>query len=136
MGKVRAELSKKNIYYISKHAFYTAYHYALQYTDWKQEYDALANSLRSGEGMPGKSSKVGNPTENVGIKRAELKSKLDLIENTAIEADHELAQYILLGAINSGNTYNYLKAIHNIPCGQRKYYESRRRFYYLLSKKI
>lgn len=136
MANVRPELSKKNLYYIPKHAFYAAYHYALQYADWKQEYEALSNSLKSTGEQGGRSSKPGNPTETTGMKRAELKTKMELIERTAIEADHELAEYILLGAINTGNTYNYLKAIHNIPCGRNQYYERRRRFYYLLSKKI
>lgn len=135
MGNIRAELSGKNKYYLSKHAFYMVYHYAMQYPDWKQEYDSLSDSLKGADGMPGKNSMPGKPTENTGIKRAELKTKMELVEITAQETDKDLAEYILLGVI-SGNSYNYLKMVHNIPCGRNQFYNLRRKFYYLLSKKI
>ena len=61
---------------------------------------------------------------------------LDQIEENAKEADAELWEYIVKAVTNENVTYNYLKQIMNIPCGQTYYYEKRRKFYYLLSSKI
>ncbi len=136
MGKIRAEHSKAGEYYVSKHAFYAAYHYAMQYREWKEEYDALSDSLKGNGGMPCGGSMPGKPTERTGIKRAELSTKMDLIERTAREADEALARYILIGVTEENATYQALKRIYNIPCGQTMYYNRRRRFYWLLAKKL
>lgn len=135
MGDMRPELSKKSRYYITKHAFYTAYHFALQYSDWVSEYKLLTDSLKGqgmvvgGGGMPGK------PTENTGIKRAELSSRIELIEQTAKEADPDLASFILLGATGEKADYKYLARL-GMPCSRGTYYDRRRKFYFLLSRKI
>ena len=39
---IRAELSKNNPYYISKHRYYELKHFCLQYNEWKKAY-ALCN---------------------------------------------------------------------------------------------
>ena len=75
-------------------------------------------------------------TQNLAIRRAELRNKCELIEMTAVEADAELYQYILKAVTNEGITYNYLKMVCNIPCGKDMYYDRRRKFYWLLSQKI
>lgn len=62
--------------------------------------------------------------------------KCKTIEQTAIEADPELYQYILEGVTTDYATYRYLKDAKKIPCGDQKYYRTRRKFYWLLSKKV
>lgn len=137
MPKVRPELSKSNEFWISKHAFYTAYHYALQYNEWRDEYEQVTSGLHgvAYDGMP-HSSGTGNPTETAGIRGAELSSKMRMIEETAKRADAVIAKYILKAVTNEGITYEYLRGIMGIPCGHNQYYRARRRFYYLLSKQI
>lgn len=137
MPRIRSEISKRNEYWISKHAFYTAYHYALQYNEWRDEYERVSGGLRgvSYDGMPHGNS-VGNPTESAGIRGADLWAKMHLIEETAERADPDIARYILKAVTNEGVTYDYLRGIMGIPCGHNQYYKARRRFYFLLSKHL
>lgn len=137
MTTVRAELSKKNEFWISKHAFYTAYHYALQYGEWRDEYERVSGGVRAVnyDGMP-HGNDVGNPTESAAIRAAELSAKMELIERLAQRADADIWKYILKAVTNEGVTYDYLRGIMGIPCGHNQYYRARRRFYYLLSKHL
>ena len=133
----RAEISKKNKYWISKHRFYEISHHCLQYNEWKDEYTTLSRQGISGveyDGMP-HGSDVGNPTEHAGIRLAELKTKMETIERTAEETDPVLAKYILKAVTNEDVTFNYLKQFMDIPCEKDMYYDRRRKFYWLMSKK-
>lgn len=136
MPDIRAELSTKNKYWISKHRFYEIYHFCLQYNEWKDEYQSL-DGLRAVDynGMP---SGVGNanPTAVLAERRAELRSKMELIEQTALEADGEICQYILKAVTNEGITCAYLKQVMGMPCERDMYYDRRRKFYWLMSQKI
>ena len=134
---VRAELSQKNEFWISKHAFYTAYHYALQYGEWRDEYERISGGVRAVnyDGMP-HGNNVGNPTESAAIRAAELSAKMQTVQETARLADPEIVKYLLKAVTNEGITYEYLRGIMGIPCGHNRYYKARRKFYYLLSQKL
>lgn len=129
--------SKWTRWQISKYAFRTAYNYALQYGEWLDEYRTALYNLQSPQlnGMP-HSGTVSNPTEMLGIRANELKAKTDLIEETVKETDPALFPWLLKAVTNEGVTYNYLRTVMQIPCGKNIYYEARRKFYYLLAKKI
>ena len=76
MTKIRAELSKKNPLYIDRHAFLSAYHFALQYPEWKAQYaDMIGGAIRGLDynDMP-KGSSTGDPT-------ARLASHPDLLSS-------------------------------------------------------
>lgn len=123
-------------YNINKYRFREVYYHCLQYKEWKDELKFETNTVRSMnmDGMPHGSS-TGNPTEVLAARRAELSRKVEEIERTAKEADPELWEYILKGVTEEYADYNYLSTVCNMPCGSRKYYASRRMFYYLMSKK-
>ena len=74
-------------------------------------------------------------TAHLAMKRAELERKCQLIERTAMEADSEIYPYILKAVTNEYVTYHYLKNVMDIPCGKDRYYDRRRKFYYLMSNK-
>lgn len=134
----RAKISKKNKYWISKHRFYEIEHHCLQYKEWKDEYLALSTQGIKGvdyDGMP-HGTNVSNPTENVGMRMAMLKDKIDLVEKTAEEADPSLAKYILKAVTNEGISFNYLKMVMGIPCEKDMYYNRRRKFYWLMSQRM
>ena len=137
MPDIRSELSTKNKWWIPKHAFYTAYHYALQYNDWKHEYSVLDGAVGAvvSDGMP-HGNTVGDPTQSVGIKRAELAGKIELIEKTVREVDEPLYPWLIVAVTKEDVNYNYLRTMMHIPCGKNMYYNKRRQFYYLLCKKI
>ena len=135
MTKIRPTISQKKEYYITKHEFYVAYHFALQYSEWKAERNSLINLGNTAESEIHANS-ISNPTERKGIKVSELTAKIQMVEDSAAEADPVLAKWILDGAIHEGWSYNYLRLKLNMPCGKNLYYQTRRKFYYILSQKL
>lgn len=141
MTKVRAKLSETNRYYIDKHAFYSAYHYALQYKEWKSEYETLSKygdstGVDYSRDKTGSSPGVGDPTFNLGTRLAKLKSNIDLIESSALEVNPILYKWLIKAVTEEFVSYNYLRTVLNIPCGKNFYYKMRRKFYYILSQKL
>lgn len=135
MGTViRAQISEKNKYWIDKHRYYELKHFCLQYKEWKRAYAMYNETL------------VGSPVlkeyvdENVkidftskkAIEMAAYSKRIHLIEQTAIEADPYLSDYILKG-VTEGVSYTYLKTKLEIPCGRDMYYDRYRKFFWLLS---
>lgn len=135
MGKVKPINNKR--YGISKHRFYELLHYCLQYNEWKDELKYTTDTVKSVQitDMP-HGSGVGDPTNHLATRRAMLSAKCEVVENTAKEADSSLWQYILKDVTEENISYTYLKQIMSIPCGKNYYYDKRRKFFYLLSKKI
>ena len=121
---------------LSKPEYLSAKYYALRYGDWLQEYNALSSSVSSVvlDGMP-HGSGVGNPTEGLAIRRAEIKKKLDLIEKTAEEADKEFSKFILRRAIND-ESFERMNLNDGLYCSQRTFYRKMHAFYYLLARRI
>ncbi|MCB6475585.1 hypothetical protein LI171_04945 [Emergencia timonensis] len=122
-------------YKISKYRFKELYYFCLQYNDWTKEIreNRMLSSIEQGEG---KGNNIGRPTENAGLRNADLTERVKLIEQTAIEAAPDIYQYILLAVTNEGYSFNYLKMMKGMPCEKDKFYDRRRKFFYLLSKKI
>lgn len=138
MTKIRPVLSTKNKYYISKHAFYAAYHFAMQYSEWKIEYERLMSSAVRGidyEKDNTSGSFEGDSTSRIAMKTAPLKQNLDLINQLAVIAGEDLSNYILQAVTIEGVTYNYLRQ-RGMPCSKNEFYLRRRMFYYYLSQHL
>lgn len=135
MPNVRPLNSEK--YEISKHRFLELYHFCMQYPEWKEELKYITDTVKSIQitDMP-TSHNYKDQTAELAERRARLSKKCEIIEQTAIEADAELYPWILEGVTQEYVTYRYLKTSKHIPCGKDMYYNRRRKFYYLLSKKI
>lgn len=135
MPNVRSLNQKK--YNISKHRFMELYHYCLQYREWQEELTGLDSTVKgvdtSGDGISGNGA--GDPTARMAIRRQELSDKCELIEETAREADPEIYHYLLKTVTIEDMTYSRL-ALQGLPCGRDRYYNSRRKFYWLLDKKL
>lgn len=130
-------------YYTGKYKLNTAEYlstkyYALRYNDWLAEYNALKDSMGAivADDMPHAVNNISDPTERLAERRAVLSTKMQVIENTAKEASRELWKYIFIMVTTEGMTFDRLKAEHNVPCEKDMFYDRRRKFYYLLSKKI
>ncbi|WP_313583317.1 hypothetical protein [Lacrimispora sp.] len=133
MGNVRPLNHSK--YGISKNRFWELYYWCLQYGEWKDELKYKTDTVRSMEitDMPS-SHDPGDATQQLAIRRVMLEKNCQLIEQTAIEADPDIYQY-LLKAVTEDVPYRYLDMIMNIPCSRNTYYDRRRKFYWLLSQK-
>lgn len=128
MAKKRdLKLSDHNI---SKEKYLELKYFCLQYNEKK---DMLEKNygLHSvvHDGQP-RGNRTGNPTEYQAMRNEMLKSDIELIEQTAIQADPEIYQYILKN-VTEGIGYDYL----DVPLCRTKFYDSRRYFFFLLSKK-
>ena len=119
---------KLDEYHISGNRYRELKYFCRQY----REKQALLRSITEigspicGAGGSGLSDR----TAGTAIRRAELQRDLELIEQSAIEADAEIYVY-LLSNVSDGVPWEHLDA----PVGRRKFYESRRRFFYILSRK-
>ena len=132
---IRAEISEKNKYWIDKHRHYELKHFCLQYPEWKKAYSDLTDmsiSLSKIERMSS-TNIPGDPTAKCAIKKAYYADRINLVEQTAKQADDELYMYLLKG-VTEELSYTYLKSQFNIPCGKDMYYDRYRRFFWLLNK--
>lgn len=136
MPDVRPLNEKK--YGISKNRFREVYYHCLQYPEWRDELKYITDTVKAIEyGKEGKGSiSQGSATEALAIRRAELEEKCKLIEQTAIEADAEIYQWIIQGVTREYATFRYLRDALGLPCGKNMYHDRKRKFYYLMSKKI
>lgn len=133
--KIRAEISEKNKYWISKHRHYELKHFCLQYPDWKKAYASYNDSnipLSAIDRSP-TGNLPGDPTAVRAVMKAYYQERMRLIESVAIAADRYLHEYILK-AVTEELSYTYLKTKLNIPCGKDMYYDRYRRFFWLLNK--
>ena len=126
----------KDKYNISNYRFRELYYFCLQYEEWKEQLKIKRNPLQGMQytGMP-TSGNPGNPTEKTAIECAELSHKCAMIEQAAKAADPELWEYIIFAATHENITFNFLKNQKGFPYERDRYYNSRRKFYYILDNK-
>lgn len=132
---IRPEVSKKSKYWIERHRHYELKHFCLQYPIWKKAYlalDGLSTRPSDLEAIS-KTNNISNPTERCAEARMKYLRLMEMVEQTAFKTDPELYSYILIG-VTEGHTYEYLKNKLDIPCCRQTYYESYRKFFYLLNK--
>ena len=115
---------------ISKAKYLELKYFCMQYEEKKQElHQSYGLRSTANDGQP-HGNNTGNPTEQQGIKNAMLRADIELIEQTAMEADAEIYQYILKN-VTEGISYEYL----DVPKARKQFYESRRYFFFLLAQK-
>lgn len=130
MEKVRKRDMKLSDYNISRAKYNELKYFCMQYEEKKRE---IHNSYGLGavvsDGMP-KGNLPGNAVERVAIRNAMLQKDVEMIEQTAMEADPDIYQWLLKN-VTEGVPYEWL----NVPRGRKQFYESRRYFFYLLAQK-
>lgn len=129
---IRAVLSKKNPNYISKHRYYELKHFCLQYPEWREEYHKLYLEPGAYQMRDSHNHMTNDRTADVAMRRNKLRKKMELVEQTALAVDPELAEYILI-AVTDGMSYEWLRMRKDIPCCREVFYETYRRFFKLLS---
>lgn len=134
MPNIRHKRKNKR-WWISENESRYVYDYAMMYNEWKMLYDALDSRRSIGsDGMP-HGNNLSDPVEQDGIRREELCRKMEKIDKTLVEADPDLYPWLKIAVTNRGISYRSL-VTQGMPCGPDMYYDRRRKFYYLLSKKI
>lgn len=130
MDRIRKRDMKLSDYNISRAKYNELKYFCMQYEEKKQE---LNSSYGLGsvvnDGMP-KGNLSGNPTESRAIRNVMLQSDLELIEQTVLEADADIYQWLFRN-VTEGIGYDYL----DVPMNRTDFYCSRKYFFYLLSLK-
>ena len=121
---------KLSDYNISRAKYNELKYFCMQYGEKKQELHR-GYGLRSvvNDGMP-KGNIPGNPVERTAIRNAILQADIELIEQTAMEADSEIYPWILKN-VTGGLPYEYM----DVPMCRADFYGARKYFFYLLSQK-
>lgn len=133
--KIRAELSKRNPYWIEKHRYYELKHFCMQYPIWKKlivmidgysshSIEAVKNTVQQYHG---------DYTADRALIRAFYSERIGMIERAAERTDSVIGRYILKG-VTEGVSYEVLKTRLEIPCCKDVYYELYRKFFWLLSQ--
>lgn len=129
-------LTQKSKYYLPKETYLTVVHYCRQYPQWLEElnidFDARKGIAYDHDRV--QSSHGADSTASMGIRRAEISRKKDIIEEVAKNTANGMSTWLILGACYN-MTYIQLKT-YGIPCGKDLYYQFRRKFYYEMAKKI
>lgn len=121
----------KEEYTISKNRYRELKYFCLQYKEKKDKLQSMSFiSAVNIDGMP-HGTNISNPTAIQGEVIAQLKHDIEIIERTAMETDAEFYQYIL-DNITKGISWEYL----DVPLSRRSFYYLRRKYFYLLSKKV
>jgi hypothetical protein len=129
--KIRAEVSKDNKYYISKHRFYELKHFCLQYPEWKAKYTEYNSLVTNTTGI--RSGDISDPVSYAAEHREKYFHLMQMVEQTCIAADADIYQW-LLKAVAYGVSYTALKMEYDIPCGKDMFYDRYRKFFWLLDK--
>ena len=139
MRKFRTEYKGK--YALSKPRYLFLYYYILdKYPEWVAEYNSLSDTRKAlkyyADDVPPTDMST-DATQAAAMRMAVLSRKIDMVRDAAYTAAGEIAPWIIQAATHEGIGYNTLRMQENrIPCGKNKYYAARRKFYWLLSKKI
>lgn len=130
MEKTRRRCMKLSDYNITRTKYNELKYFCMQYNEKKQELQknyGLGNVVN--DGMP-KGNIPGNPVECAAIRNAMLRSDIEMIEQTAMEADSEIYQWIIKN-VTEGLPYEYM----DVPINRTDFYCIRKYFFYLLSLK-
>lgn len=118
---------------ISKAKYNVLKYFCIQYEEKKRKLQRMrqrGNQLNSiyANIKSGENSEI-NCDENA-VKCERLRKDIELIEQTAIEADSDIYQYIIK-SVAEGINYEYM----DVPLSRTKFYDTRRFFFYLLAQK-
>lgn len=131
-------LTEKNKYYIPKEDYLTAIHYSLRYPNWVALLETAADTrgaIRYDKDRVQTSNNY-DSTSETAIRMSEISSKKEIVDSVidVVAGADGLALWLRLG-VCYGFTFSQLEQ-KGIPCGHRKYYEMRRRYYYELTQII
>lgn len=132
---VRPEVSQKNPYYIERERYYELKRFCRQYPIWKKAYNALDGLSRRPADLElfSKPNQTSDPTARCAEAREAYSRKMEMVEKCAKDADPILYQYIM-AYVTKGDCYSVLKMRDHIPCCKDLFYQTARKFFWLLNR--
>lgn len=116
-------------YDISTDRYRQLHYFCRQYPEWKSKLNYGLSAVNN-DGMP-HGNNISNPTEQQALRNEKWISNVNLIEQTAQEADPYIWKSIL-NNVAYGITYEYM----DVKAGRRQFYNSRRKFFFILDMKL
>lgn len=116
-------------YGISVERYRELSHWCRQYDEWRSKSNYGLTAIVN-DGMPHAKGSVSNPTEAQALRNAKYIDNINCLETTAQEADEFIYKYLIMN-VTRGRTFEEMR----VPCGRRQFYESRRKFFYILDLK-
>ncbi|WP_304508932.1 hypothetical protein [Anaerotignum sp.] len=105
-------------------------YFCRQYREKQSQLRSITELSSPSFGGCGGGNKTSDRTADTACRRAQLERDIEIIVQSAIEADSEIYPYIITNVVD-GVAYEYL----DVMCGRRQFYEARRRFFKILSDK-
>lgn len=129
-------MEKRNLklqkYGISKAKYLELKYFCMQYNDYLESIQYGMKNSGQDAGMPKGSISTSSPVEKQAIDNVKAIDAVNTIDSAiAAVADDEQMRNCIRQAVTLGTAYEYMK----VPCGRRQFYELRREFFYILSKK-
>lgn len=138
MGNIRPKLKNNREYDLTVHEFYMAYHYALQYNEWKSKVNDIASIDTpdpENADMP-KAHNISDTTFSKAVRISEYRDKMRMIEELVREVAPDIYTWLFKAVTTDNCSYENLRVYMDLPCGKNYYYAMRRKFYFLLYQKI
>ena len=135
MAEIKAELSRKNEFYLPRHRYYELKHFCFQYPDWVRIYNSLTglssrpSDMRVNERANGHS----DPTAKIAEKKVELSEKMEMIHTVAKNIAPDIYIPLIKGVTEKLN-YEQLRMNYDILCSRDAYYKYYRQFFWALDK--
>ena len=132
MNNQRSEISTKSKYWIPKYRYLELKNFCFQYPEWKQSVVAISEIKTHFQ--ISSSGNFSDPTTEVALKKMKYQALIDLVEQTAFDADPLIAKWIVKG-VTENYSYEYLRYKLDLPAGREMYYDRYRRFFWLLDQR-
>lgn len=130
MNKVNKKNIKSSDLNISKARYNELKYFCKQYQEKKDELkNSYGLSTMVSNGLTS-INHISKPTEERAIKNVMLRNDIEMIEETAKEADQHISPWLIKNIVD-GIPYEWM----DVPLSRTKFYDARRYFFYLLSQK-
>ena len=132
---IRAEVSKKNPYWISRHRYYELKHHCLQYGEWQEIVQNIPYLQSKLAANPNHTVEWQDATARLAERLDIYNAKISLVDKLAKAIGGDLAEYLHKG-VTRGISYVFLRDVYHIPCCKETYYELYRKFFWTLSQEL
>ena len=130
---MKSSISKKNKYWIPKYRYLELKNWVRQYAGWRHDLAEL-RYLKSKATAGVFTGDIPRPTEELATIRARLNRNMEIVEQACLEVMPE-DPVIFLKAVTEGLSYDLLSMQRVISVSRSIWYESYRRFFYILDKR-
>lgn len=132
--KIKPQVSKKNPYWIERHRYYELKHFCMQYPIWEKAYKAVDSlSHRPWDAEVFAKNQGESITEKAAEQAQYYAERMRMVEDCCYEASSIICGGLILG-VTRGLTYEQVLQYIDIPCGREYYYETYRKFFWILNR--